>query len=156
MTPTLSLMFAALVLPGFDNEPQLAAGAPAALHRTDGPFDSLREAREAVTRVLRASNKASGRDSRETAPSVVATYEQLGRSEKLPVAERRLLQGRLRARLSEQQQALRRREQRSGTSLAGGVAADAQVLIDLIQTTIAPETWEINGGQGSIYYFPNR
>lgn len=156
MTPTLSLLLAALVLPGFENEPTSAAGAPVAVREADAQFGSIREAREAVARVLRSSNRASGRDVRETAPSVVSTYRQLARSEKLPAAERRLLQARLRPRLSEQEQALRRREQRAGTSLAGGVSADAQDLIDLIQSTVAPETWAINGGQGTIFYFSNR
>ena len=154
MTPTLSLMLAAFVLPGFENV-QLADGTPA-VTREDARFGSLQEAREAVTRVLRASNRPNvGRDLRETATSVVSTYRQLARSEKVPLADRRRLQARLRARLSEQELALRR-EQQTGTSLSGGVAIDADVLIDLIQTTIAPETWAINGGLGTIYYFPNR
>jgi hypothetical protein len=38
---------------------------------------------------------------------------------------------------------------------AGGDAAEAQALIDLIQATISPETWDINGGRGSIVYFAN-
>lgn len=38
---------------------------------------------------------------------------------------------------------------------AGGNAAEAQALIDLIQATISPETWDINGGRGSIVYFAN-
>ena len=153
MTRTISLMLAALVLPAFENQSQSAAGEPGAHREADAPFTSMREAREAVTRVLRASNRASGRNAGETAASVVATYRQLARSEKLPAAERRLLQGRLLARLSEQQQVLRRREQRAEASLSGGVASDAQQLINLIQTTVAPESWDINGGNGSIYYF---
>ncbi len=28
-----------------------------------------------------------------------------------------------------------------------------QDLVDLIQRTIAPTTWDVNGGQGSIYYW---
>ncbi len=38
----------------------------------------------------------------------------------------------------------------------GGRAARAdygQALVDLIQRTIAPSTWEVNGGLGSIYYW---
>jgi hypothetical protein len=156
MTPTISLMLAALVLPGFENDSHPIAATPAAIRETDAQFASLREAREAVTRVLRASSRRGGRDLRETDRSVVATYRRLARSEKIPVAERRLLLGRLRVRLSEQEQALRRREQQAGTSLSGGVVSDAQVLIDLIRSTVAPESWDINGGLGTIYYFPNR
>lgn len=156
MTPTLSLMLAALVLPGFDNEARAAAETQVAIRETDAQFGSVREAREAVGRVLRASNRASGRDTQTMVPSVVSTYRQVARSEKIPTAERRLLLGRLQARLSEQERALRRHEQQGGTSLSGGVAANAQELIDLIQSTVAPDTWAIYGGQGTIYYFPNR
>lgn len=35
------------------------------------------------------------------------------------------------------------------------VADHAAELIELITTTLAPETWEQNGGEGSIYYFNN-
>ncbi len=38
---------------------------------------------------------------------------------------------------------------------AGGNAAEARALIDLIQATISPETWDINGGRRSIVYFAN-
>ncbi|GAA4437631.1 hypothetical protein [Bremerella cremea] len=46
----------------------------------------------------------------------------------------------------------------SSTGAAGGGAIDepgATELIDLITTTIDPETWDIHGGQGSIFYFSN-
>ena len=32
-------------------------------------------------------------------------------------------------------------------------AANAAALIDLIQSTVAPNSWDIRGGQGSIVYF---
>jgi len=38
---------------------------------------------------------------------------------------------------------------------AGGDIAEAQALIDLIQATVSPEVWDINGGQSSIRYFAN-
>jgi hypothetical protein len=38
---------------------------------------------------------------------------------------------------------------------AGGGLAEAQSLIDLIQATVSPEVWDINGGQSSIRYFAN-
>ena len=156
MTTTFSLMLAALVLPGFDSQPRPVANTPATIRDTDDQFGSLREAREAVTGVLRASNRASGSNLRETARTVVSTYRQLARSEKIPLAERRLLLGRLRTRLSEQEVAIRQRERQNGIPHSGGVANDAEMLLDLIQSTIAPETWAINGGLGTIYYFPNR
>jgi hypothetical protein len=156
MTPTFSLMLAALVLPGFDNTAQAAEEAPASIRESEAQFSSVREAREAVGRVLRASNRASGRDAQVTVPSVISTYRQVARSERIPAADRRLLLGRLQSRLTEQERALRRQEQQGFTSLSGGVATNAQELIDLIQSTVAPDTWAIYGGQGTICYFPNR
>ncbi|MBI3861234.1 MAG: hypothetical protein HY290_05005 [Planctomycetia bacterium] len=156
MSPTLSLVLAALVGPGFESELPTGAKAANVQKKTEAAFTSVREAREAVSEVLLASNRASGRDPSETAPLVLAAYQRVERSENLPAVERRQLQSRLRARLSDQRQTLRRREERGGPSLGGGVVNGAQELINLIQTTIAPDTWEINGGKGSIYYFPNR
>jgi hypothetical protein len=50
-----------------------------------------------------------------------------------------------------------------GAALPGGGpngngpdADDGWKLVDLIQTTIAPETWDVNGGLGSIYYWRNQ
>ena len=40
---------------------------------------------------------------------------------------------------------------------AMGVPDNGQQLVELIQTVIRPETWDINGGPGSIYYwYPGR
>lgn len=36
-----------------------------------------------------------------------------------------------------------------------GEEDNAEDLIDLIRTTIAPESWDVVGGQGSIYYYRN-
>jgi len=48
----------------------------------------------------------------------------------------------------------------SGPAYGGGamqVPDHGQELVDLIQTVIRPETWDINGGPGSIYYwYPGR
>lgn len=42
----------------------------------------------------------------------------------------------------------------SGAAFGGGSASDhAQELIDLIQRTISPQSWDVNGGQGSMFYF---
>ncbi len=156
MIPTLTMLMALLAGPEFEQRAETAAADSAASKPGETPYATMREARIAVTRVLRESNRVGGRDPGETAPTVVAVYRQLALSEKLPVAERRRLQSQLRTRLSELEDVLRRREQRAATSHSGGVAANAQSLIDLIQTTVAPDTWAINGGNGTISYFPNR
>lgn len=38
-------------------------------------------------------------------------------------------------------------------SLAGGAARGAAELINLIQSTIEPDSWDVNGGRGSMMYF---
>jgi len=44
---------------------------------------------------------------------------------------------------------------RSRASFGGGMLRDdGQLLVDLIQTVIAPQTWEKAGGAGTIMYFP--
>ncbi len=43
---------------------------------------------------------------------------------------------------------------RSGEAFGGGSSPDhGEVLVELIESTIAPDTWESAGGHGSIYYF---
>ncbi|MCA9070691.1 MAG: hypothetical protein KDA84_17295, partial [Planctomycetaceae bacterium] len=44
-------------------------------------------------------------------------------------------------------------DERAEMLAGGGANAEAIKLIDLIQNTIAPESWQIVGGKGSIYYF---
>jgi hypothetical protein len=40
-----------------------------------------------------------------------------------------------------------------GNGMFGAEADNGQDLVDLIQATIAPTTWDVNGGPGSIYYW---
>jgi hypothetical protein len=154
MIPTFTLLMAVLAGPGIDATGPTATGTPT--EEQIKPFATLREARDEVKAALRDSNRASGRDAADIAPAVVAAFRRLGASEKLPEGERRKLQAQLHTRLTELQTALRRREQRAAAPHGGGVAANAQDLINLIQTTIAPETWAINGGNGTIFYYPFR
>lgn len=156
MMPTITMLLAVLAGPATERNTGTAASSSLSQNAGGSPFATLREARAEVTRVLRESNRTSGRDPADTAPAVIAAHEQLSRSEKLPIAEHRRLQAQLHTRLTELQDILRRRELRASSSHSGGVAANAQNLIDLIQTTIAPDTWDINGGNGTIFYFPNR
>ena len=37
----------------------------------------------------------------------------------------------------------------------GGVADDGEALVELIETVISPDSWEVNGGNGSIVYWAN-
>lgn len=118
-------------------------------------FPNFAAARTAVTQALRDSNRSQPRNAFETTPTVLAVYRQLSRSGQISADERRPLQSSLRARLLDLQDALRRRAIRDRASHAGGgaVAARAQELIDLITTTIEPESWAINGGRGTIVFY---
>jgi hypothetical protein len=42
----------------------------------------------------------------------------------------------------------------SAGSSGGGPQDDGQALVELIQATIAPQSWDVNGGSGSIVYWP--
>lgn len=99
-------------------------------------------------------------------------------ADELPAAERTRLKLRLKSRLARLASRLRRDSckqhtasasqtasasatQTTGTpapktaGLAGGGAQDeGQSLVDLIEATIAPETWDVNGGPGTIKYWP--
>src|SRR5690348_77020 len=76
MARTFFLMLAAVVWLGTGNALSIG-GTPAEVRDTDVRFGSLSEAREAVTRVLRAANRTNGRPSPETTRSLVSTYRQL-------------------------------------------------------------------------------
>jgi general secretion pathway protein D len=151
--PKFCILTAVLVGPGFDDGPQFAANDRPVDRAPEPAFATSRDARQAVARVLRESSRASGRDPVETTPFVVAAYRQLAVSEKLAVTERRRLEAHLRTRLSELRDVLHRRVVRAAASRSGGNAGSAQQLIDLIQTTIAPDTWAVNGGEGTLSFY---
>jgi hypothetical protein len=81
-------------------------------------------------------------------PPLCELHRQLTHVEGVSPAERRRLLRGIEHRLAE----LHRRLQRD--RLAGGAAAaHANELIRLIQTTIAPESWDANGGRGTILFW---
>ena len=148
------LMVVLLALPGADDVPRPAEEGASSAREAESQFNSLREARDEVSRVLQATNRASGVDLKEATPMVVSTYDRLGRTEKVPLAERRKLQARLQTRLTDQAKILRRQEQQRTPALSGDVRENAQELLNLIQITVEPESWSVNGGRGSIVFFP--
>jgi hypothetical protein len=40
------------------------------------------------------------------------------------------------------------------TGFGGGAQDDGQALVELIEATIAPQSWDVNGGAGTIKYWP--
>ena len=104
----------------------------------------------------------------EAVPRLASLYMSLEHVESLPRGERTRMRQTLQGRLVKQLEELLREKRkhdlaqqrlptRRGTtdSLAGGgaTAFAAQQLIDLIVTTIAPDSWKQNGGHGSISYY---
>lgn len=132
------------------------------------PVDQLRSR---YRRAMQASARRSRPEPAQVVPDLVALYTELRRSprpvEGLSLAERRRMLGALEGRLKQLRTRLRtelRREKRKPRTSAstavsavgtGGTAARAQELIRLIENTIAPDTWEANGGRGRIMFWPN-
>ncbi|HVX14387.1 MAG TPA: hypothetical protein VHC22_24585 [Pirellulales bacterium] len=42
----------------------------------------------------------------------------------------------------------------NSTGFGGGAQDDGQALVELIEATIAPQSWDVNGGAGTIKYWP--
>lgn len=170
------LMFsAALALPSADGaERSSFETQPAVAQKADSPI-SLDDVKRDYEEALQKSARRAMPKLPEVVPPLVKVYAQLAEVEGISHAERSRMQSSVKARLEELRDKLirellrnkkladRRRRKSERTSepvdekaqmLAGGGAnAQAIQLIDLIQTTIAPESWQRNGGRGSISYF---
>lgn len=148
-----------------------AAGNGACLAAGAAPAATRREIAAALNSAFPA---AAGR--RAQAKRFLSLYTAAG---ELPAAEQARLKVRLRSRLARlasviQQDVLEARRAQAAQSAstaktpsvgdtqlktagrAGGAAVqdEGQSLVDLIQATIAPETWDVNGGSGVIRYWP--
>lgn len=133
---------------------------------------SRAEIRRSYKRVLRHASPRNKPDPLTVAPELLTLYWELDHPRSMPPTERgsmrRVLRGRLRvmrdklARLRNKhlprvriRGRLTRRRPRPSAQGGGGVAASANQLIDLIQNTIAPESWAVNGGLGTISFYGN-
>jgi hypothetical protein len=138
---------------------------------------SLPEVREAYVKSLQKSARRAKPKLPEVVPALVEVFGQLKAVEGLSHAERSRMRGVVKARLEELRDQLIREllrnkkladRKKSGGQRArssepvdekaqmlagGGTNAQAIQLIDLIQNTIEPDSWQRAGGQGSIYYF---
>ncbi len=148
----------------------------------DGPIEapvpapqvlSADELRSAYSNALQISARKAKPDAFAVVPVVIDLYKQLGVDKTLSHAERsrmrrglktrlesfrdRVLREALAQRRHQQRAALRAdragRKARRGELAGGGEIARAAQLIELIQNTIAPDSWDVNGGNGTIRYF---
>ena len=127
--------------------------------------------RDAYRRAMQKSTSRATPEPEEVVPELTSLYLELAGARDMGRSERRRLRRGVRLRLEQMRdklihQGLRRaREARQAKyrssgpdeqDLAGGgrgANARAVELIELIQTTIAPDTWDVNGGNGSIRYY---
>ena len=137
----------------------------------------LEDVQKAYLEGLRSSARRARPKLPKVVPALVEVYQDLGKVEGISFAERSRMQGVVKARLEEFRDKLirevlrnkkladrkKRRSQREPAQkpvdekaqmlAGGGAGAQAIQLIDLIQNTIEPDSWQVNGGKGSIYYF---
>ena len=157
-------------------DPSVAAADSPAARLAPAPWeaDELRDAFDDLT--LRTARKREI-EPFEVAPDLIVLYTALYEENDLPGAELVSMRRRTKARLEdvreilarerlrlerEAQRAKRRnasRERRAGAATFGGATslqaerAQAQELIDLITATIEPQSWQDNGGRGTITYY---
>ena len=95
-------------------------------------------------------------------PRLISLYVQLDAIDLLPRVERTRMRRSLEGRLVKQLEILVREKrkhdraaQRAPLAGGGATAFAAQQLIDVIVTTIAPDSWRQAGGNGSIMFYPH-
>ncbi|MEX0718462.1 MAG: hypothetical protein WD066_17850 [Planctomycetaceae bacterium] len=114
--------------------------------------------------LMRRTARSQKPDPHECVTPLVGFRARLAADATLPLLQRRRLTRALDGRLVEMHTRLRHeiiRAERDakrapGTRMTAGGAAvppAASELIDLIETTVAPDTWAVNGGQGTISYW---
>lgn len=125
---------------------------------------------------MRRSSGAAASLPASVVHELVGLYGELARDTKLARRDRERLRAGVRRRLLKIGTALARGQQRAaddgndsystgaaGDAPAGGgtgglgggaqAADNGQALVELIQSTVAPSTWDVNGGQGTIRYW---
>lgn len=119
---------------------------------------------ETFRQVFRATQQVSvtQSDPGATVTQLATLYQQLDATVGLTGLERTRMRRSLRSRLTRRLDLLvrlqnRPRVLRAGrVEHAGGTPGPVEDLIRLIVTTIAPASWQVNGGTGTITYYPIR
>ena len=162
MTSLLCVMAILTAPPAQEQAPTVADLDPAKVEHQQ-PLEP-HEIRKAIRSALRdEATSDSFQLRRQAVVRICALYCEMMLNKDFAEFEKDRLQAKLGARLRSVRDDL---QKTSGTQPApslspsanGGGAIDergADELIDLITTTIDPETWEVHGGKGSIFYFSN-
>lgn len=135
------------------------------------------ELRQAYRDVMQQSARRVQPDYAAVVPQMADLYVELVAADGFSHAERSRLRGCLKVRLEEirDRLAIEERQEQRRVPVAAATGRDrvanglgnrelpsiggpldepnARTLIELIQNTIAPESWQVNGGQGSIRYY---
>ena len=149
------------------------SGLPATVRGAE--IQTAKQFKSQVKAAVRRPIGSSAATRSEQVHELVHLYGQLNGASQLSNAERKKLRIQVRSRLLKISQRLSRDESNHGSATVsknvaktsatksqasaagapggGAVAASAAELVELIQTTIAPETWDVNGGEGSIVYY---
>jgi hypothetical protein len=136
------LLAALLVGPPAD-----ATSAPAAIVRP--PAETLRSE---YTDLMRCFAERRRPEPAAVVPRLCVLHRQLVATDNLIRTDRRRLVRGVENRLVELHGRLIR-ERRAAKLSGGASAARADELIRLIQATVAPETWDVNGGRGTIGFW---
>ena len=157
MTPTIALLCVALAGQVYQEESYGPPQFPVGVNELESVIGSLHSSPVAASRTVRAPARSTTRVavSAIARPKVAARPSQAGLDQR-PLARRTGSSAKGSVPPTGQTTPNRRREQPSQPELSGSVANNADELLNLIQTSVAPDTWEINGGRGSIFYFSGR
>lgn len=172
----MSVAWMLAVLSGFPADQPVEApvpsGSPSARRSavSANRLQTRDELRAAYSHALQNSTRKVRPDPHTVVPKLVKLYSVLADVDALSHRESSRMRRGLKNRLEEirdrviREELKRQRMSRRGgrhsrrapaqaPTSGGGEAARAAELVELIQTTIAPESWDVNGGKGSIYYF---
>lgn len=103
-----------------------------------------------LSRALSGRFAKTPADRRREADKLLELHGKVLAEKGLSTTERDRWLARLKGRLTRLASDLRREAAARG----GAAQDDGQALVELIQATIAPQTWDVNGGQGTIRYWP--
>jgi len=108
--------------------------------------------------IMTATRRSTPPDPERTVPELCRLHGLLPAVERLPRDRRRMYQKGLESRLRDHYRRLvyeTRQARKRGGNGGGAVPPAAGQLINLIINTVSPNSWVVNGGQGTISYWNN-
>lgn len=152
------LVLSLLIAAPPEQAPETPEGSPSA-RTVKARFPTAEEFQAAYKEIMTKSTRREVPDPLEVTPTLLELFVTLDHVEGLSGPDRRRMHSRLEIRLVEMRKRMldmqKSQARKSPASNEGGgaTAARAAELIELIQNTISPESWQSAGGQGTISYF---